>query len=337
VTTEPTDRALAEAGLSELDRVLAGPPGLSVADAAAEAGLPVETVLAQRRALGFADPVGDEPVITAGDLEGLRATRELLDAGLSEEQLLDFLRVVGRNLAQAADSLRSLIGDAYPFGGEGDSAAGGIYVELARRLADQTGPALGAIFTAHLRQLIRSEVVGRPRATGLELPATREVTVSFADLVGFTRLGEEVAAKDLGHIATRFAALAADAARPPVRLVKMIGDAAMFVAPDAAPVVAAALCLVESVDAEGEEFPAVRAGCATGAALNSGGDWFGQPVNLASRVTSVARPGSVLVTDETREAAGDGFAWSRAGRHRIRGVDHLVGLHRARPLAPEPA
>lgn len=336
MTTDPTDRALAEAGLFELDQVLAGPGGRSVADAAAEVGLPVETVVAQRRALGFADPVGDEPVINAGELEGLRATRELLDAGLPEEQLLDFLRVVGRNLAQAADSLRSLFGDGYLFGGEADVAAGVPFVELATRLADRTGPALGSIFTAHLRQLIRSEVVGRAPATGLEVPGTREVTVSFADLVGFTKLGEEVAATDLGHIATRFAALASDAARPPVRLVKMIGDAAMFVAPAAAPVVAAALRLVESVDAEGEAFPAVRAGCATGSALNSGGDWFGQPVNLASRVTSVARPGSVLVTDETREAAGDGFAWSRAGRHRIRGVEGLVGLHRARPLAPEP-
>src|SRR4029077_20614580 len=188
--------------------------------------------------------------------------RELLDAGLTEEQLLDFLRVVGRNLAQAADSLRSVFGLGYLFGDEAGTEAGARYVELASRLADRTGPALGAIFTAHLRQLIRSEVVGRPRATGFEVPGTREITVSFADLVGFTRLGEEIEAKDLGHIATRFAALASDAARPPVRLVKMIGDAAMFVAPEAAPVVAAALSLVELVDAEGDEFPAVRAGCA---------------------------------------------------------------------------
>ena len=66
----------------------------------------------------------------------------------------------------------------------------------------------------------------------VDLPGSREVAVCFADLVGFTRLGEEVAPEELGHLAARLEALAADAAEPPVKLVKTIGDAAMLTAPE---------------------------------------------------------------------------------------------------------
>ena len=124
----------------------------------------------------------------------------------------------------------------------------------------------------------------------------------FADLVGFTRLGEEVAPDELGRLAVRLEALAGDAAEPPVRLVKTIGDAAMLASPQPEPLLAATLRLIEAADAEGEDFPQLRAGAALGQALPRAGDWFGRPVNLASRITSVARPGSLLVERELREA-----------------------------------
>jgi len=61
--------------------------------------------------------------------------------------------------------------------------------------------------------------------------ATHEVTVCFADLVGFTRFGERRPAEDLGRVAERLGALVSDLAEPPVRLVKTLGDAAMLVSP----------------------------------------------------------------------------------------------------------
>ena len=64
----------------------------------------------------------------------------------------------------------------------------------------------------------------------------------------------------------------------------------------------------------------MRAGAAVGLALPRAGDWFGRPVNLASRITAVARPGSVLVEREMRESAGDAYAWSYAGERRLRGI-----------------
>jgi adenylate cyclase len=90
---------------------------------------------------------------------------------------------------------------------------------------------------------------------------------------------------------------------------------------------------VGAADAEGAEFPQLRVGLAWGSALSRAGDWFGRPVNLADRVTAVAKPGSVLVTRELRDAvAHERYRWSFAGARRLKGVRDPVALFRARPI-----
>jgi adenylate cyclase len=107
----------------------------------------------------------------------------------------------------------------------------------------------------------------------------------------------------------------------------------MFVSTDAGATVDAALSLVEAVSEA--DLPLLRAGIACGPALNRAGDWYGQSVNLASRVTGVARPGSVLCSEDVRDAAPDRFAWSAAGRFRLKGVSEHVSLYRARRLGED--
>jgi hypothetical protein len=119
-----------------------------------------------------------------------------------------------------------------------------------------------------------------------------------------------------------------------VRLIKTIGDAAMFVSPEAEPLVEVALALLAAV--EEAELPSLRAGIALGPAVIKAGDYYGPSVNLASRVTGVARPGTVLCTQEVHDAAQDGgLHWSAAGRHRFKGISGPVALYRAR-REPEP-
>jgi adenylate cyclase len=166
-----------------------------------------------------------------------------------------------------------------------------------------------------------------------QVAGEQEVAVCFADLVGFTRLGAELETQTLGNVVGTFTDLAVKVAEPPVRLVKTIGDAAMLVAREPGPLVKAALSLAEAVEAA--ELPAVRAGIAWGPAVTRSGDFFGHAVNLASRVTGVARPGSVLCTKEVREAAPD-LDWSFAGRHRLKGIGDAVPLYRARRGANQP-
>ena len=117
-----------------------------------------------------------------------------------------------------------------------------------------------------------------------------------------------------------------------MRLVKLIGDAAMLVGPEPGAVLDAALELVERASREGGDFPILRAGVASGEAVGRGGDWYGRPVNLASRITDRARPGSVLAAEQVHDALEDSYDWSFAGGRRLKGIDGEVKLYRARRL-----
>lgn len=144
--------------------------------------------------------------------------------------------------------------------------------------------------------------------------------MAFADLVGFTRLGEMVPPEELVELAERLAVLGREIAVPPVRFIKTIGDAVMFVCPEPAPLVEAVLRLVEEAQAD-DTLPRLRAGIASGEAVSRVGDWFGSPVNTASRITGAARPGTVLVAEPVRVALADSddFRWSFAGGRRLKG------------------
>jgi adenylate cyclase len=204
------------------------------------------------------------------------------------------------------------------------------YAASAEALQPLTAPMLDQLLQQPLRHAVRNELLEVAERESGSLPGAREVGVCFADLVGFTRVGEEVDPAALGAIADRLETLAAQVATPPVRLVKTIGDAVLLVSPDVDGLIEAALTLVDAAEAEGDEFPQLRAGMARGLALNRAGDWYGRPVNLAARVTAIARPGSVLCDQEARDAATGDWRWSFAGERRVRNVREPVKVHRVR-------
>jgi adenylate cyclase len=71
-------------------------------------------------------------------------------------------------------------------------------------------------------------------------------------------------------------------------------------------------------------------GVASGEAVAHSGDWYGPPINLASRIAAISRPDSVLATKRVRDRTLDSFDWSNAGRRRFKGVRGEVRLFRAR-------
>jgi adenylate cyclase len=190
------------------------------------------------------------------------------------------------------------------------------------------------VLELHMRQVLRTDAVTlEQRLTG-RAEDTRDAAIAFADIVGFTALGETVPVEELSGVAGRLSRAAGDVADPPVRVVKQIGDAVMLVSAEAGPLVDAALRLV-ALGEDGGELPPLRAGIAFGPAVNRWGDWFGSPVNVASRLTARARPASVLVTEAVRDAAGDGYRWSAAGEKRLKGLPAPVKTYRARRSAAE--
>ncbi len=204
---------------------------------------------------------------------------------------------------------------------------------MAKELLPSVSPVLDAALSAHARESARRGIIGRAELQRGRVANEEDATVCFADLVGFTRLGGQIDPEELGTVARQFAELAGEAASAPVQLIKTIGDAAMFVSAETSPLVACALELVDAV--QRADLPAVRAGIASGPVLNRGGDFYGHAVNLASRVTGSARPGSVLCTQEVHDEAEQDFAWSFAGRFRFKGVEERQPLHRARFRASE--
>src|SRR5207302_2585439 len=143
------------------------------------------------------------------------------------------------------------------------------------------------------RQIVRREVIGRAERMEGVLPGSRDVGVCFADLVSFTSLSESTSVDEPGEVTERLELHASEIAEPPVRLIKLIGDAAMLVSPQVPALVDSAARLVDAVRGDGK-LPPIRAGIASGPALNRGGDWYGRSVNLASRVTGTADPGAVV-------------------------------------------
>jgi adenylate cyclase len=179
---------------------------------------------------------------------------------------------------------------------------------------------------------------------GVEKVRTRDVTVFFADIVGFTTAAETMAPEDLSLFLETVFTFAADAIfEQGGTLDKFIGDAVMafFGAPIPQPdhprrAVAAAAKLIESLKAwnvgrvgRGESPVAVRVGVNTGHAVvgDIGSDRrvdytvLGNTVNVAARLeSSVAGPNEIVVGEETAHRAGDAFVFEPLGEKRLKGL-----------------
>ena len=316
--------------LLPVERVLAGSASYSQRQIAEESGLGLERLVEYRQALGLAVPDRDAEVLGEADLGTAKDAAALAEAGFPREDTLEVTRVLGRGMVRYAEALRVLF--AQTFLQPGDSE-----LDLARRLETAatellplSGRMLDHVFLLHMRQLLRNDVIGIAERTSGKVSDTTETAVAFADLVGFTELGETVDVEELGGLAGRLSKLAGEVVEQPVRVVKQIGDAVMLVSPDAAAAVATCLELIER--AEGEDgFPPLRAGVSYGPAVNRWGDWFGSTVNVASRLTARARPSAVLVSEAVKEQVGeDMFAWSAAGEKKLKGLNKPLSTYRPR-------
>jgi adenylate cyclase len=300
-------------------------------EVAERSGVDEETLTEVWAALGLPVAGPGERAFGDDEVEASKRLKSFLEAGLPREGVLESARVLGSSMSQVADVMRRLVGEAFLRPGDTERDAGLRFAEAANALGPLIGPQLEHVFNLHMREHLRHDVVYQTELATGQVLGTQEVAVCFADLVDFTKLGERLPPEEVGSVAGRLADLAGDVAERPVRLIKTIGDGAMLVSPEPPALVEAALSLVEAADAEGESFPPLRSGIALGHALNRRGDWYGRPVNLASRVCDAARPGSVLATQEVRDAVGDAeIRWSSAGRKRVKGVREPVRVYRAR-------
>ena len=247
--------------------------------------------------------------------DDLRLAQSLIDyreLGLDELGLFASARILGRNTWAMADAVESLLRERLEVAGEHPEVALRFAAEIGR-LASFQANILGHVLATRLRQAAAIGTVDVSAADNMEL------AVCFADLVGFTALAETASPDDLARLAERFDTLTTDVIEHPVRFVKTVGDAVMLISPDPAALVAAVQRLFDL--ARAEQLPALHAGIAWGQALPSAGDWIGRPVNLASRIATVAQPNVILVDEALRSRLDPNVASESAGSFRLKGFE----------------
>ncbi len=289
-------------------------------------------------AIGLPRPAPDKRRFDESDLAAARRLKRFQEAGIPTENLLAATRQVGSSAARIAQAHRDLVASDIITRDAGEYEAAIELRQATLQLLPLAEQAVDYALRSHFLDQLRNQAMAMASFGLLGTGDSTEVSVCFADLVGFTRLGERSELETIGTVAKLLESVAIEVANPEVRLVKTIGDAAMLVSEDGAALFDAAIRFIEVGNEAGEDLPALRVGVARGRALSQVGDWFGPPVNLASRITESARPDSVLADKAAVEAAGeDEFSYSWVGQHKFKGVERPVKLYRVRRKDGSPA
>jgi adenylate cyclase len=297
---------------------------VSFSEASANAGLSLEQATNLWRALGFAVPSDGSLRLTSAEATLLRVLTGLGREVVGEARILGFARVLGWATAVLGEALV----DAFRIQVEVPRLGSGTtYAEIVEdytQLAETSFPTfiegLGVLARAHMVRVARSAWTPDEQRTAV----TRERTIGFADLVGYTGHSRALSTTDLAIAVTRFETQVTDlVSRFGGRLVKFIGDEAMFIVEDPALGCELALALVESFAAD-PALPPVRVGLAAGPAVALHGDYYGEVVNLASRLAKAGEPSQVIVSDSLRQAVGEDFAFEPASDLTLKGFDSPV-------------
>jgi adenylate cyclase len=323
---EVTDQgSTAPSSPADIERELLGGERLHNREKVAElAGVEVGHAQELWRALGFADVEDETVAFTDRDVWALHTVDQLGKEGwLDDRMQVSMARALGQSLARLADWQLAAIGSMVDPDTAADTA-----MQRAEQLVPVVEELIGYVWRRHL-----AAAAGRALAVDGDEFATRSMSVGFADLVGFTGLTRELGEVELGALVESFESLASDIiASAGARLVKTIGDEVLFVADDAPTAAEVALQLSEQIP-QLANVPDLRVGLACGTVLSRLGDVYGEPVNIASRLTSVARPGSVLVDSECAGALEGDERWRlrRVPPRPVRGyaLVHPMRLRRA--------
>jgi adenylate cyclase len=153
----------------------------------------------------------------------------------------------------------------------------------------------------------------------------------FADIAGFTALTEAHGDEEAVALVERFSdAVAAELPAVHGEHVKTVGDALMLRVPEPGPAIQLGLRIVRGILGD-HGAPAIRVGLHHGSAVERDGDYFGAAVNLAARISALARGGEVLVSGQAAALVPEleGVVYESRGRQQLRNVSEPVELFAA--------
>lgn len=308
--------------------VLREQPAYHASEIAERLGVPTAQVRRLWRALGLPDH-GDAKAFTDSDLAALADVVGLVDGELVDLDLaVGTTRAVGQTMARLADwQVGTLVHRVEQIEARGTSAPASAADDAARLVERLREPFEELLVYAWRRHL--AAAVGRIEALGAneEDLHTTEVTVGFADIVSFTALSNRISRDDVGDLIERFESRCADVvALQQGRVIKSIGDSVLFVNADPVRAMETAEGIINKIGRDAR-MPDVRVGLASGSVVLRLGDVFGPPVNLAARLTSVARRNRIIIDAGTADRLpADEFETRRLPARPVRGFGILEPL-----------
>ena len=308
--------------------------GLTFEQLSTRTGVPVELLTVIREAIGSAVPLASD-LVRESELNVVPMLEAKLRLGYPAAAVESSLRTMGDSLRRSAiseaEAFRAhVIGPMTRRPGVEIAAAAGA---ATAQMAASIDAALLAVY--HAQEVHASTVriiEGFEEAlaeAGLKSRLERPPAMCFLDIMGYTRLTQERGDAAAAELATRLARLVErTSVRHGGRPVKWLGDGVMFFFPNPGPGVVAALEMVASVAEAG--LPPAHVGLHAGPVIFQEGDYYGQTVNVASRIAEYARPSEVLVSQEVVDAsAGAEVAFREIGPVELKGVAGAMRLHAA--------
>ena len=284
----------------ELERAILGEqPAFTALDVASETGIAIGDARRLWRALGFPEH-GTEKAFTEADVGAVSRMTELLKSGLIDFDIaVNLTRAIGQTMARLADWQVATLIHRIEQLERGDQATGSRTGSAMRMVEELNGPFEEILLYAWRRHL--AAAVARIEALGAneEDLHTTDLTVGFADIVSFTALSNQISEDRIGDLVELFESRCADVvAAQRGRVIKSIGDSVLFVNDDPIAAFDTAEGIINVVGRDGR-MPDVRVGLATGSVVMRLGDVFGPPVNMAARLTNVARRNRVIIDAAT--------------------------------------
>ncbi|MEH3067607.1 MAG: adenylate/guanylate cyclase domain-containing protein [Aeromicrobium erythreum] len=291
-------------------------PTLTQREVADRAGMDLDLANSLWRYLGFPEVEDDRVAFTEADVEALRVTKRLIDLGvLEEDRLPQFVRSLGRTFARLADWQTRLLLGVLQTAEDGEQPPLDVLAEVIPMVEEVQG----YVWRRHLLA-----TASRIALRDVRSETERQLVVGFVDIVGYTSRSRQMSPRALGAMVEWFERVVTElVVQHGGQVIKTIGDEALFTVDDPTEAALLALELVERAEAD-EQFPDVRVGLAHGPVLARLGDVFGSTVNIAARLTSVARPARVLVDAELAELLDhEEFRLRRTRRVSVKGYEHL--------------
>ncbi|MFC6285433.1 adenylate/guanylate cyclase domain-containing protein [Nocardioides sp. GCM10027113] len=275
----------------EVEAALLGEPRTFTRVQVAErAGVPLEVAEELWQQLGFPHTADDDVAFTEADVRALRQTSDLISLGILEPDSQSALvRTWGRSFARLAEWQVGLL--------TGLAVEGPDPEERLTTLMDAVIPGIEELQAYVWRRHLASAASRLlTTASVTQGSPTTTAAVAFVDIVGYTGRSKNLGHAELVDLVEHFEdQVTRTVVEHGGRVIKTIGDEVLFVTDDPRAAAEVALAVTERGADDEDPFPQVRAGIAYGDVVSRLGDVFGPTVNIAARLTSVARPGTVLV------------------------------------------